>query len=240
MKVLAINGSPRGEKSSTAHMLNPLLEGMRKGGAETELVHLRKLKINHCIGCYICWTKTPGKCVQKDDMEHLLEKYVNSDIVILGTPLYHFTMSGILKDFVERTLPTCEPWLVENTNIPGVTTHPLRFEKPDALVLVSPCGFPEFEHFKPLVDWYRHYVKENGRKNLGEILRPSAEGLSRGEMQGIFAPYYEILKTAGEELIKAGCVSEDTQKKLEQNLFPGDAEAFRQRANSYWTSCQEA
>jgi len=64
MKVLAINGSPRGEKSSTIHILNPLLEGMRKAGAETEVVHLCKLKIQHCLGCYVCWTKTPGKCVR--------------------------------------------------------------------------------------------------------------------------------------------------------------------------------
>lgn len=240
MKVLAINGSPRGEKSSTIHILNPLLEGMRKAGAETEVVHLCKLKIQHCLGCYVCWTKTPGKCVRKDDMEWILDKFISSHIVILGTPLYHFSMSGLLKNFMERTLPLNEPWLVESSHIPGVTTHPQRAEKPVAMALVSPCGFPEFEHFKPLVEWFRYYVKEGGKKNLGEILRPSAEGMSREEMQGMFAPYYEIVKIAGEEMITKGAIAEEINEKLKMSLFQCDAETFRKRANDYWKKSIEA
>ncbi len=235
MKVLAINGSPRGEKSSTAHILKPLLEGMRRAGATTEIVHLSKMKVNHCLGCYMCWTKTPGKCIQKDDMEGLLEKYVNSDAVILGTPLYHFTMSGLLKNFIERTLPVCEPWLIENPNIPGATTHPERYDKPKAMALVSPCGFPEFSHFDTLSAWFKHYVKEVGKKNLGEIYRPSAEALSREEMQDYFKTYYDSVRTAGEEMIKLGSISEDVEEQLKWNLFPGDSESFRKKANEHWT-----
>jgi multimeric flavodoxin WrbA len=68
MHVMAINGSPRKEKSSTNHILAPLLEGMRSAGASTELVHLGQLQIKPCLGCFLCWAKTPGKCVQQDDM----------------------------------------------------------------------------------------------------------------------------------------------------------------------------
>ena len=77
MKVLALNGSPRMKSSSTFHMLDPLLEGMRSAGAETELVHLRKLDLRECIGCYTCWVRTPGKCIfhEKDKMASLLEQY---------------------------------------------------------------------------------------------------------------------------------------------------------------------
>ena len=104
MKVLALNGSPRTKKSSTYHMLKPFLEGMEAGGAETEVVHLRKLKIKHCIGCYTCWMRTPGVCVHKDDMAEVLEKFNQADLVIFGTPLYVFTMSGIMKDFIDGLL----------------------------------------------------------------------------------------------------------------------------------------
>ena len=69
MKVIALNSSPRGEGiSKTGIMLDALVEGMRQAGAEVETIHLRKKKINNCIGCYTCWTKTPGVCVHKDDM----------------------------------------------------------------------------------------------------------------------------------------------------------------------------
>lgn len=46
---MAINGSPRKEKSSTNHILAPLLEGRRAAGATTELVHLGHLEIKLCL-----------------------------------------------------------------------------------------------------------------------------------------------------------------------------------------------
>ena len=65
MQVMAINGSPRKEKSSTYHILGPLLEGMRAAGATTELVHLGHLQIKPCLGCFLCWVKTPGNACRK-------------------------------------------------------------------------------------------------------------------------------------------------------------------------------
>lgn len=69
MKVLALNSSPRGEgQSKTELMLTHLVKGMHKAGAEVEVVDLRKKSIKQCIGCFTCWTKTPGVCIHKDDM----------------------------------------------------------------------------------------------------------------------------------------------------------------------------
>ncbi len=69
MKILSINSSPRdGGQSKTELMLNHLVEGMQEAGADVEVVNLREKKIKYCIGCFTCWTKTPGKCIHKDDM----------------------------------------------------------------------------------------------------------------------------------------------------------------------------
>ena len=69
MKILSINSSPRtGGESKTELMLNYLVEGMQEAGAEVEVVNLREKKIKYCIGCFTCWTKTPGNCIHKDDM----------------------------------------------------------------------------------------------------------------------------------------------------------------------------
>jgi multimeric flavodoxin WrbA len=140
MKVLALNGSPRMKASSTYHMLTPLLEGMQAAGAETELIHIRKLDLEACIGCYTCWVRTPGECIHKDkdNMVAAMEYYNTADLVIFGTPLYHLSMSGIMKTFIDRTLPRIEPWLIPHPDIPGVTFHTERFHKPDKIMLVSP------------------------------------------------------------------------------------------------------
>jgi multimeric flavodoxin WrbA len=98
MKVLALNGSPRMKASSTYHMLKPLLEGMEGAGAETELIHIRELNLEFCTGCYTCWVRTPGVCVHqdKDRMVAVLESFNTADLVVFGTPLYHFTSAQSL------------------------------------------------------------------------------------------------------------------------------------------------
>ena len=236
MKVLALNGSPRMKASSTYHMLTPLLEGMQTAGAETELIHIRKLDLEACIGCYTCWVRTPGECIHKDkdSMVAAMGHYNTADLVIYGTPLYHFSMSGIMKTFIDRTLPRIEPWLIPHPDIPDVTFHPERFHKPDKIMLVSPCGFPEFDHFESLVSTFRHMARMERFEYLGEILRPGAEALSRRSLQGLFTPYYDLLRQAGEQIIRDGRISEKTQAELRVDLFPGGKQAFYDMAGVYW------
>ena len=235
MKVLALNGSPRMKASSTYHMLMPFLEGMGAAGAETEVIHIRKLDLKACIGCYTCWARTPGECIHNDSMTVALEKFNNADMVIFGTPLYHFTMSGIMKDFIDRTLPRLEPWLIPHTNVPDVTGHPERVHKPDKMFLVSPCGFPEFEHFESLVATFKQIARMENWDYIGEILRPGAEPLSRRSLQGLFTHYYDLVRQAGEQMIRDGRISNELQVELRKDLFPGGKQAFYDMAEAYWT-----
>ncbi len=236
MKVLALNGSPRMKASSTYHMLTPLLEGMGAAGAETELIHIRKLDLEVCIGCYTCWVRTPGECIHKDkdSMVAALESYNTADLVVFGTPLYHFSMSGIMKTFIDRTLPRIEPWLITHPDIPGVTFHPERFHKPNKMMLVSPCGFPEFEHFESLVATFRHMARMERLEYIGEILRPGAEALSRRSLQGLFTSYYDLIRMAGEQIVQEGGISDELQAELRKDLFPGGKQAFYDMAGAYW------
>jgi len=125
MKVIALNSSPRGEGiSKTGVLLDALVEGMREAGAEVETIHLRQKKINNCMGCFTCWTKSPGVCIHKDDMSReLFPKWLEADIAVYATPLYHFTVNASMKAFIERTLPFLEPFLIK---VDGKTFHPLR------------------------------------------------------------------------------------------------------------------
>ena len=109
MKITAFNGSPRGTKSNTGFMVNDLLEGASKEGAETEQVYLSEKSIGHCLGCFKCWIGTPGACVIRDNMSELLEKVMQSDIIIMATPLYVDGVSGILKNFMDRLIPLADP-----------------------------------------------------------------------------------------------------------------------------------
>lgn len=194
MKVLALNGSPRMKASSTYHMLKPLLEGMEGAGAETGLIHIRQINLEFCTGCCTCWVRTPGVCVHqdKDRMVAVLESFNTADLVVFGTLLYHFTMSGIMKTFIDRTVVRFEPWLLPHTSVPGVSGHPERFKKPEKILLVSACGLPEFEHFDSLVATFKQMARMENWEYVGEILRPFGEPLSRRGLQRFLSSYYRV------------------------------------------------
>ena len=123
MKILSINSSPRtGGQSKTELMLNYLVEGMQEAGADVEVVNLHEKNIKNCIGGFTCWTKTPGKCIHKDDMTNeLFPKWLKADLVVYATPLYHYTVNAEMKAFIERTLPAVEPFFEQHDNR---TVHP--------------------------------------------------------------------------------------------------------------------
>jgi len=104
MSVLALNGSPR-ENGSTAALLKKALEGAASRGAEVELIHLNRLSMKGCQGCFSCKIvggKSLGKCVVKDDMTPLYNKMERANAVILGSPIYFSTVTAQAKLFIDR------------------------------------------------------------------------------------------------------------------------------------------
>ena len=230
MKILSINSSPRtGGQSKTELMLNHLVEGMQDAGAEVEVVNLREKKIKYCIGCFTCWTKTPGKCIHKDDMtKELFPKWLNSDLVVYATPLYHYTINAEMKAFIERTLPVLEPFFEQRDNR---TEHPLRQTPPDAAVL-SVAGFLEMSVFDQLSNYVQFLFGRNSRL-LAEIYRPAAEMLSRieGKKEEVFAATIQ----AGRELVTSRQVSTETLNRIQQPII--DFQTFALMGNLFWKTC---
>ena len=117
MKVLAINGSPR-KKWNTATLLQNALDGAASVGAETELVHLYDLTFTGCTSCFACKLakgKSYGKCAVQDGFTSVLEKIPDLDALILGSPIYFGTVTGMMRCCMERLL---FPYLVY-TNPPA-------------------------------------------------------------------------------------------------------------------------
>jgi len=106
MKVIGICGSPR--KGNTEWMLRRLLESVAQGGIDTELILLRDKDIKGCDGCLTCETggkERKGVCIIQDDMQQIYPKLVEADGLAFGTPVYFEMLSGLLKNFMDRTCP---------------------------------------------------------------------------------------------------------------------------------------
>ncbi|MBI4764713.1 MAG: NAD(P)H-dependent oxidoreductase [Deltaproteobacteria bacterium] len=230
MKVLALNSSARvGDVSKTEIMLDCLVQGMREAGAEVEVINLQKRKIRYCIGCFTCWTKTPGLCIHKDDMtKEIFPKFLDSDLCVLATPLYHYTINALMKTFIERTLPALQPFFEKRD---GVTKHPRRHEVP-LIAVISVAGFPEENVF----DQLKSYVNFLFRDRLAaEIYRSSAEML---RTESTFPKIKDILEATvqgGKELVEFKMISPETLERIKKPIT--DFEKMAPLGNCAWQTC---
>lgn len=233
MKVLAINSSLRtGGESRSELLLTHLVEGMRKADAEVEVINLREYDVKYCLGCFNCWTKTPGVCLHKDDMSNiLLPKFLEADIVVYATPLFHRTFTAPLKTFIERTLPASLPYLESNNER---TNHPIRGKVPNFVVL-SVAGFPEMEEFQLLSDLAQYNFNTNHSRLLAEIYRPSSQVLTNHLYEEATNDILDAVSQAGQEIIQDGKVASQTMARITQPLQ--EKSGMIKMSNMYWQTC---
>jgi len=103
MKVIAFNGSPR-KDGNTAILINYVLDELKKEGIQTELFQLAGKKIRGCIACYKCFENKNHRCAVEDDvLNECLEKILEADGVVLGSPTYFTDVTAEMKALIDRT-----------------------------------------------------------------------------------------------------------------------------------------
>ena len=105
MKVIAINGSPR-KNWNTNILLEKCLEGAKGKGAEVELIHLYDIDFKGCMSCFGCKRKgiVVKKCLLKDDLETILQKICDCDVLVLGSPIYFSSITSKMRALWERMI----------------------------------------------------------------------------------------------------------------------------------------
>ncbi len=234
MKITVFNGSPRGRKSNSHQIAEPLLEGARQAGAETEEVFLIEYDIKQCRGCFACWGQTPGECVIKDDMAELINLLLDSDYVGMATPVYGMFMTGLLKNFTDRFLPLATPHIRKNED--GTFYHEGRVKRFPQQFFIANSGFPG-EHNFDLLKHFNDIAKQTGIGMVLEIYRNCGEALqtSREEDPRVFqkiCQFKDALKEAGREMVTDGQVSQKTVDQLHMELMSD--EEYMNQANQYW------
>jgi multimeric flavodoxin WrbA len=232
LKILGVLGSPRPKRSNTGRLLKEFMRGAQTEGAETEIIFLKEKNIHPCQGCYTCFAKTPGVCVFKDDMPELMEKVKNSDILVYATPLYNYTMTALMKAFMERLIPLHDPHLVKRRGTYGLAQ---RYKVGRKMVLISTCGFPELSQFDALRQVFK-IMESNGVVPLvGEILVPAAEAvLSQECLREYIQRMLEAVRRAGAEVVRDGKISKKTESAIQEKIIAPDDLA--DLANLYWDS----
>lgn len=161
--VLIISASPRkGGNSDT--LCEQFKKGAEEGGNLVDKIRLAELTIDYCSACYAC--KKLGHCVKGDDMEQVIDKMRNADVIVLATPVYFYTMCAQMKTMIDRTLSGAQNSGLEN--------------KEFYLIATAADGKAEMER---TVDGLRGYLEcLPGAKELGVIYGAGAWQL--GDIQG--------------------------------------------------------
>ena len=102
MKVIAFNGSAR-KDGNTAILIKYVFQELEKEGIETEMIQLAGKKINGCIACYKCFENKDKHCSVKNDIvNECIEKMLDADGVILGSPTYVADVTSEMKALIDR------------------------------------------------------------------------------------------------------------------------------------------
>ena len=237
MKILVINGSPKGKKSNSYKLTRAFLDGMKLGMPgrenefETEELQVNRLDVKPCLGCFSCWNKTPGKCCIKDDMADVIEKLLWADITIWSFPLYYFNVPGDLKNLIDRQLPMVLPFMTERKDQVGNGSHPSRYDMSGKkTVVISTCGFYTAEgNYDGVRSLFDHIC---GKDQYTDIFCGQGELFRVPELSQRTNEYLEYVKNAGEEFAASGAIQEETRAKLQQLLYP--KEVFESLADASW------
>ena len=234
MKILAINGSPKGKRSNTWRLTIAFLEGItiqeENGGAqapEIETLNIGSLNLKPCLGCFSCWNKTPGECCIHDDMQGVIDKILWADVVVWSFPLYYFGLPGQLKTLIDRQLPMSLPFMCTETESGG---HPSRYDMSGKrTVVISTCGFYTAQgNYDCVTSLYDRLCGKGGYTAIfcgqGELFRVK-------ELSERTDEYLSWVKKAGQEFASGG-ISGETRGKLDRNLFPRDV--FEAMADASW------
>lgn len=153
-KFLLISGSPR--KGNTEFILNKIFDSIN---GEKELILLREKSIKHCVGCLSC-DKTK-KCAIPDDMQEIYGKIENADVIIIGTPNYYDNVTGLFKDFIDRTNPFYETGKLKNKKMIAIVVGGGEIKNSGMVVNQAVKNFADAHEFD-LVASYCFQALKNG------------------------------------------------------------------------------
>ena len=103
MKVVAFNGSAR-KDGNTAILIRKVFSELESEGINTEMVQLAGKTIRGCTTCRKCYENKDQRCaVDNDIVNECIEKMLEADGIILGSPVYFSDVTTEMKALIDRT-----------------------------------------------------------------------------------------------------------------------------------------
>ena len=215
MKILVLNGSPKREKSDTLRITDAFLKGMNEAAAQdAHIIHVIDRHIEYCSGCFACM-RNGGSCVHEDDMRNILEKILDSDLLILSFPLYCYGMPAPLKALIDRTLPLSS-MAMQKVGERYEHVGQADFSRLKYLMICG-CGFPNSQHnFEPAVAQFGLLFPNNRTV----ITVPESPMFNAPEAEIVTVPRLALVRQAGRQYAETGEISGDLLAQISSPMIP--------------------
>lgn len=161
-KVLILSGTPR--KGGNSDILcDEFMRGAKESGNDVEKIRVADRNVGFCRACYHC--RDHGKCIIKDDMEEIMQKIIDSDVIVLASPVYFYSIDAQLKAAIDRTVAR---W----TEV-----------KDKEFYYIATCADASEASARITIDCFRGYADcVQGAKEMGTILGTGV--YEKGEING--------------------------------------------------------
>lgn len=238
MRTLVLKSNPR-KQGFTEKLGSLFLQGAASAGADLDVADLTEIDIRPCRGCFHCWMKGNGECVQKDAMQDLLERFRNANAFFVISPLYVFTVSAMLKIFMERTLPLldsgidiAEPWPDRNC-----LRYPNQGPRRMAALLVG--GLKSLANFEPARQTLMAFARCYRMEWSGLLIRPESYlmGFAIAKPRKMKA-IESACEQAGAEWARTGRIPQELEHAVAQPLVE-EPERFKSYSAVYWEHALE-
>ncbi|MCR5611320.1 MAG: flavodoxin family protein [Clostridiales bacterium] len=220
MRILVLNGSPKRDKSDVMHVTSAFLEGMKEAGTqEIEIINVIDRHIEYCTGCFSCM-HNGGTCFIEDDMKEVLEKILESDLLLLSFPLYCYGMPAPLKAVIDRVLPLSS---MAMTKVGDRYDHVAQADFSRlSYLMISGCGFPNSRHnFEPAVEQFKLMFPVEHTC----ITVPESPMFSAPEAAPVTEPRLQLVKEAGRQYAAARTIDEALMEAICSPMIPEEVYA---------------
>jgi len=124
MKITILNGNPNKQDTDFENHLSLLGETLQKEH-NANIIRLRELSIQYCVGCFGCWVKKPGECLFPDGSTAVRRAVIQCDLLIFASPILMGFTSAVLKQATDKLIPLIHPYMVIDQ---GEVHHRKRYE----------------------------------------------------------------------------------------------------------------
>ena len=215
MKILALNGSPKRDRSDTMHITRAFLEGMQETATQDiHVIDVIDRHIEYCTGCFAC-KRNGGTCIHNDDMKAILNEILESDLLLFSFPLYSYGMPAPLKALLDRTMPLSSMAMKKvgdrYEHVGQADFSRLRY------LMICGCGFPNSKHnFEPAVAQFKQCFPCNHTI----ITIPESPMFNAPEAKIVTEPRLELVRQAGKQFAETGEINAALLAEIGSPMIP--------------------